>query len=165
MDEQANKLLHALRASLKETERLRRTNHQLIADNREPIAVVGMSCRFAGGADSPEALWRLVADGVDAVGPFPEDRGWHTGNLYDEGVQGATTGAFVPDATKFDAAFFGISPLVRRWPWIRSSVCCWRQPGTALEQAGVSPLVARQNVGVFVGRLVAGTTARASNGP
>lgn len=82
--------------------------------NMEPIAVVGMACRFPGGADTPEAFWQLLRDGVDAITEVPVDR-WDVNALYDPdpGVPGKMStrwGGFLSDVDKFDAEFFGISP-------------------------------------------------------
>ncbi|MGO4420834.1 beta-ketoacyl synthase N-terminal-like domain-containing protein, partial [Streptomyces sp. MCAF7] len=76
MTDSDEKLVSALRLSLKENERLRVQNAKLSGATREPVAIVAMSCRYPGGVTSPEELWQLVADGVDAVSDFPTDRGW-----------------------------------------------------------------------------------------
>ncbi|WP_455753720.1 type I polyketide synthase [Streptomyces decoyicus] len=85
------------------------------AEPDEPVAIVAMGCRYPGGSDSPEALWRLVAEGTDAVGPLPADRGWDLERLLGRdpaagGRSDAHEGAFLHEADRFDAAFFGISP-------------------------------------------------------
>ncbi|RKT54534.1 acyl transferase domain-containing protein [Saccharothrix australiensis] len=82
--------------------------------SREPIAVVSAACRYPGGVRTPEQLWELADAGVDAVSPFPTDRGWPLADLLDgsdrPGTSASGEGGFLHDAALFDAALFGMSP-------------------------------------------------------
>jgi acyl transferase domain-containing protein len=81
----------------------------------EPIAVIGMACRFPGGADSPESFWRLLSNEVDAVAPTSPPARWNDAEYHDPnpaaaGKMVSSAGAFLSDVDKFDAEFFGITP-------------------------------------------------------
>src|ERR1700743_2663751 len=124
-------------------------------DMTEPIAVVGIGCRFPGNVTGPDSFWQLLLDGVDAIAEVPADR-WDAGAFYDPdpSVSGRMTtkwGGFVPDADAFDADFFGITPreATAMDPQQRLLLeVAWE----ALEHAGIPPeSLRRSQTGVFAG--------------
>jgi acyl transferase domain-containing protein len=163
--------LKRVTADLHQTrERLRKAE----SADREPIAIVAMSCRYPGDVRTPDDLWRLVNTGTDAIGRPPGDRGWDLDDAYDpdpEHVDGyASEGGFLAGAGAFDAAFFDVSPreALSMDPQQRQVLeASWE----VLERAGVDPATLRgSRTGVFIGsntqdyvRLIGGT-AQAADG-
>ncbi|MFI9387118.1 SDR family NAD(P)-dependent oxidoreductase [Kutzneria sp. NPDC052558] len=147
-------------ADLRETRRrLRAAEHR----EHEPVAIIGMGCRFPGGVSTPEQLWRLVASGADAIGPFPTDRGWDLDGL--RGTSDTGSGGFLYEAAGFDPAFFGISPreAVAMDPQQRLLLeTSWE----AVESARIDPTSLRGSAtGVFAGVIYHDYAARIERAP
>ncbi|MCX4547571.1 type I polyketide synthase [Streptomyces sp. NBC_01500] len=137
-----DKLLGYLKKVTLELHETKQRLREVESTGDDPVAVVGMGCRFPAGVDSPESLWGLLAGEVDAMGDFPADRGWGT----ESGI-----GGFVQGVADFDAALFGISPreALAMDPQQRLLLeVAWE----SLERAGIGPMSLRgRPVGVFAG--------------
>ncbi|MGW4173481.1 SDR family NAD(P)-dependent oxidoreductase [Streptomyces chartreusis] len=127
----------------------------------EPVAIVAVGCRYPGGVTTPEDLWRVAADGVDATGDFPTDRGWDLASLHhpDPDRLGTTytrRGGFLDDVADFDPLFFGMSPreALATDPQQRLLLeVAWE----TLERAGIpAPTLRGTDTGVFVGLMHVG---------
>ncbi|MCA9962481.1 MAG: polyketide synthase, partial [Anaerolineales bacterium] len=133
-----------MRAKLEEVEQAR----------REPIAIIGIGCRFPG-ADGPDAFWELLRDGVDAIGEVPPSR-WDVDAYYDPdpdapGKMSVRWGGFLTDVDQFDATFFGVSPREARSMDPQQRLLL-ETSWAALEHAGIPPTaVSGSSTGVFVG--------------
>jgi len=144
-----------LARALQAIEKLQARVTELQQASTEPIAIIGLGCRFPGGANSPAAFWQLLEQGVDAISPVPGDR-WDADTYHDPNPETAGKivtryGGFVDHLQEFDAAFFGIAPkeAVSLDPQQRLLMeVSWE----AMEHAGVVPEQwAGRPVGVFVG--------------
>jgi acyl transferase domain-containing protein/NADP-dependent 3-hydroxy acid dehydrogenase YdfG len=151
MSDQTELLQRALDAIDDLSTRLERSE----ARRREPIAVVGMACRFPGGSDTPEAYWRLLRDGRSGIVEIPGDRwdvdDWYDPDLSEPGTMYTRSGGFLGPVDRFDAGLFRISPreAATMDPQQRLLLeCAWE----ALENAGIAPdSLGRTETGVFVG--------------
>ena len=161
MADQLQHATEALRKALVQVERLKTKNRALLERSGEPIAIVGMSCRFPGGVDSPDSLWDMVADKRDVMSEFPADRGWDLAGLFDDDPDAphkcyARSGGFVDDVAGFDAGFFGVAPseALATDPQHRMLLeLSWE----ALERGGIDPTSLRGSAtGVFAGIIAQG---------
>ncbi|WP_030843859.1 type I polyketide synthase [Streptomyces hygroscopicus] len=164
------KLLDYLKKVTADLRQARRRLRQVEERDREPIAIVAMSCRYPGGVKTPEELWRLVAEGGDAITEFPPDRGWDVEGFFDSDAERSGTfsvreGGFLDTPGDFDPGFFSMSPreALATDPQQRLLLeTAWE----AFERAGIDPASVRgSQAGVFVGASPSGYGAGVSEMP
>ncbi|MBP2328654.1 acyl transferase domain-containing protein/acyl carrier protein [Kibdelosporangium banguiense] len=144
-----DKIRYYLKRATADLREAKKRIEDLEAGRAEPLAIVGMACRFPGGADRPGLLWDVLANGRDVIGDLPTDRGWDLTAL--AGTSASVEGGFLRGVADFDAEFFGMSPreALATDPQQRLLLeVVW----DALEDAGLDPLALRgTETGVFIG--------------
>ncbi len=160
--ENEQKLRDYLKRATADLRRTRQRVKDLEEQSQQPVAIVGMSCRYPGGVAGPDDLWRLVSDGAEGITSFPADRGWDLEHLATASV--TSRGGFLHEAADFDSEFFGISPreALAMDPQQRLVLeVAWE----AFEQAGIDAGTLRgSTTGVFVGAMAQEYDAKEAEG-